>query len=188
MIVVAHPNRRTAARPSLGVKTRDSHGNSRRYRWWQVSGILVAAFAANAASGAPATTQATRPGPPRVRFTLPDWVFLLAWPLLKSAAARADLTIANLPVIQSRRRTLLALRATDWLLFATFTRVGPASGRPSQIVASTAAQASATAFACTLAAPIDRSITRLLAPQAAWLTYATAINVYGSWTTRHRGD
>lgn len=153
----------------------------RRYRWFHMAAVAATAFAANAASASSTPTRTGPDGPPRVPFTPPDWVFLVAWPLLKASVARADLTVANLPLDQPHRRVLLGLRAVDWALFASFTRLGPRTGRPGWILASTCGQATATGLAAALGTGVDRTIPRLLAPQAAWLTYATAINAYGAW-------
>ncbi len=148
--------------------------SARRYRPWQAAAVVGASFAANglAARRRPAPALPNPPGTP------PDWVFLLTWPLLKGAAASADLRIANSP--PSRQRSMLVgQRAVEWLAFASFTAVGPGTGRPLLVLASTATQTALTTASVRRAWAQDRPTALLLTPQLLWLGYASALTVYG---------
>lgn len=154
----------------------------RRYRPWQAATVMIAAFAANGLVSPRGTA-----GPPRPPGTPPDWVFLVAWPLLKLSASAADLRIANQPRLP-HRTVLLRQRSAEWVGFATFTAVGPRTGRPRLILASTAAQAGSTIATARRVWPHDRRAALLLSPQACWLLYATALTVYGAALTVASAD
>ena len=112
-------------------------------------------------------------------FAPPGWLFAPAWVLLKAGALGADLRAANLPRGVPGRDRLLGLRAADWALFSTTGLVGFRPGSPILGLAWTAAQLGLTAAGVRSARAVDRPAA-LLAPQLAWLAYASVLSGYGA--------
>lgn len=104
----------------------------------------------------------------------PDWVFYVAWPLLKLAALAADRRVLAAEA-DGLRRKLVTLRCVDWLLFFAFPRLAARTGSAVAVSALTAAQAATTGAVMRRTHGRDVVITRLLAPQFAWLVYATVV-------------
>lgn len=108
--------------------------------------------------------------PPQSRLIPPDRVFLVAWPLLKAAAVAADVRL-----LRRGPRAALWLRGLDWALFAAFPRVAPRSDSAAVVSALSAGQLAGTVLPAVRARRSDPVASRLLAPQAAWLAYATTV-------------
>ncbi len=113
------------------------------------------------------------------RLVPPDWVFLVAWPLLKVGAVRADIRVARMPRDSPLRHPLIWLRLADWLLFGLFPRLAPRSDSVAVVIALTGGQAVATGEAMRRGRR-DPMITRPLAPQLCWLVYATVVPLLAS--------
>lgn len=115
------------------------------------------------------------PPVPASRLVPPGWVFLIAWPVLKLGALRADAQILRRPRRPPGRGTLVALRAADWVAFFAFGRVMPRWGSLPVVLGLTVVQAGTTAEVVRRGRRDDPVIARALAPQLAWLAYATAV-------------
>ena len=164
-------NARTAAR-----LVRDA-GLTKRYRWWHAAAV---GLAANAASAAPAGYNGdepfynrldTPPGSP------PDWAFAPAWALNNLTTLWSNLRVANLPPNTPGRRTALALEATNWGLFASFSALYFGLRSPVLGAVNTVAGLGVTAASVAAAARLDRKAAWALGPRLAWLGLATYVSV-----------
>jgi tryptophan-rich sensory protein len=109
-------------------------------------------------------------------FTPPNWVFGPVWTLLYAMMAFAAWRILALPESRARRAALtaffvqLALNAT-WS-FAFFAARSPPAG-----LLVIVALLAAILWTIRLFWPLDRPAAWLLVPYAAWVAYATALNI-----------
>lgn len=70
---------------------------------------------------------------------------------------------------------LLVLRGVDWAVFFTFPALAPRSGRAIVVAGLTLVQAIVTGEAMRRGRRLDPRIAASLAPQLAWLAYATVV-------------
>ena len=110
-----------------------------------------------------------RPG-----FAPPAWVFPVAWTGLNLMQVWADARLVNGKDIEGRR-TLLALRGVNWLLYALFNPAFFRARSPVLGEAVTVAQmlnTFATIFTARRSAP---GVALALTPMAGWLTFASTL-------------
>jgi tryptophan-rich sensory protein len=141
-----------------------------RFRIWHAAAFLAAisALSAMSASKDGVAYWKTLKKSPR---TPPAWVFPSVWTIVNVLQVWADLRILN-DRDSPDRKTLLGLRATNWLLYGLFTPAFFGAKSPIAGEAVTLAEGVSAGATLALLAKRDPAAAAALAPLALWTAYA----------------
>jgi len=141
-----------------------------RFSIWHAAAFLAAISALSAVSASKdgVTYWKTLKKPPRAP---PSWVFPSVWTAVNALQVFADLRILN-DHDAPDRKTLLALRALNWILYGLFTPAFFGAKSPIAGEAVTLAEGVTAGATVALLAKRDPIAAAALAPLALWTAYA----------------
>lgn len=148
-------------------------GHTFRFRTWHAAAFLAGVSALSAASSSKDARAYWR-GLNRPAKAPPAWVFPTVWTGLNVLQVWADLRILNNREA-AERKTLLGLRAVNWLLYALFTPAFFRARSPVAGEAVTLAEGVTAGATVALLARSDPLAAAALAPLTLWTAYASLI-------------
>lgn len=150
----------------------------RRYHWWHVAALGVAANLVSAAAFPGLEGERWYEDLKLPPWAPPAWAFGPAWAINNVAELWGNLRLLNLPRDTPSRETLLYLQGASWFLFSTYPWVAFRTRSPILSLTWTGSYWLLTIASTVLSRHMDRKVTLSFAPLLAWLTLATALSAY----------